>query len=103
LISHLTAPAQVLGPPPELQPRHDLIVGASQGSAADHVMRLEEVIRRQYQDESPGVLRPLLKSEVPASLYIDASEFSDWKAFLFDGSEYRLVIDSRFVIANGGS
>lgn len=50
LIFHLTAPAEVLGPPPEV------------------------------------------------SIYLDASEFIDWKAFVIDGAAYRLVIDSQFVI-----
>jgi hypothetical protein len=98
LIFHLEAPAAVLGPPPQVRVRDELIVGASEGSAADHVKQLEAVILRQYQDESPAILHPLLASEVPLSIYLDASEFVDWKALLFDGSEYRLVIDSRFVM-----
>lgn len=98
LIFHLTVPGQVLGQPPEVQVRYDLIVGASQGVAAEHAERLEQLIHRQYNDNSSATLRPLTGSDSPISLYLDASEFIDWKALLFDGSEYRLVVDSGFVL-----
>ena len=98
LIFHLTAPDRVLGEAPEVRVRHDLIVGASEGSAVDHLKQLEEVIQKQYEDESPAILRPLSESEVAISIYLDASEFIDWKPLVFDGTAYRLVIDSRFVI-----
>ncbi|HEX2268417.1 MAG TPA: hypothetical protein VHH35_02735 [Pyrinomonadaceae bacterium] len=98
LAFHLTAPVEVLGPAPEVRVRHELIVGVSEGSAADRVKQLEEVIRRQYQDEARANLRPLLESEVPLSIYLDASEFIDWKALVFAGNSHQLVVDSRFVI-----
>lgn len=103
LIFHLEAPVQVLGPPPDVRVRHDLIAGASEGAAPDRVKQIEALIQKQYADVSPATLRPLLQSEIPISIFLDASEFIDWKALVLDGSEYRLVIDSRFVIVSGGS
>lgn len=103
LIFHWQAPAEVLGPPPEVRVRHELIVGASEGSAAEWLSRIEELIRSQYQDESPALLRPLLKTEVSLSIYLDASEFIDWKALAIEGDNRRLIVDSTFVIASGGS
>ncbi len=100
LIFHWEAPAQVLGPPADVRVRHELIIGASE---VDCVKQMEEVIQKQYQNDSPSVLRPLSKSETPISIYIEASEFIDWKPMVFDGVTYRLVIDSTFVIAGGGS
>lgn len=101
LIFHLTAPAQVLGPPPEVRVRHELIAGASAGEVLEHIKRLEDCVRHQYDDNSPALLRLLSEGETSISLYLDASEFIDWKAFVIDGGEYRLVIDSRFVIVAG--
>ena len=31
-------------------------------------------------------------------LVVETSEFIDWKALVVDGDDYRLVVDSRFVI-----
>ena len=33
------------------------------------------------------------------SLYLDAGEFMEWDALVFDGSEYRMLVDSKYVIA----
>jgi hypothetical protein len=32
------------------------------------------------------------------SICLDGAEFIDWKALVFDGEEYRLVIESRWVV-----
>jgi hypothetical protein len=100
LIFHWEAPAQVFGPPPEVRVRHELIVGTSEADVNEHLNRLEHLIHQQYGDNSHATLRSLSESETPISLYLDASEFIDWKALVSDGSEHRLVIDSRFVIEN---
>ena len=96
LIFHWQAPAEVLGPPPEVRVRHELLVDASA------VNQLEELIQKQYQDESPAVLRPLWESEIPLSIYLDAAEFVDWKPLVAHDNMYNLVIDSEFVITSAG-
>lgn len=98
LLFHWDAPAKVLGAPPVVQPRRELIVGSSEGDADEYVKLLEQLIHEQYEDKSPALLRPFLPDEHVVSLFLDASEFIEWKALAFDGQRYRLVADSQFVI-----
>ena len=101
LLFHWTTPSQVLGPPPEIRVNESIIVGASEGTAADHVDRLSNLLETLYDDHSKGLLRPLTEQDHTISLYLDASEFVDWKAMVIDGDDYRLVVDSRWVVVPG--
>ncbi len=98
LLFHWEAPAQVLGPPPVVQLRRQLIIGTSEGDCDEHLNRVQHLLNEQYNDNSDAVLRPLSSEDQPISIYVDASEFIDWKPMIYDGAEYRLVVDSRFVI-----
>lgn len=98
LLFHWTAPGQVLGVPPEVRVNEEMIVGASEGAPVDYIKHLEKRVHDHYNDTSPALLRPLSESDRVISIYLDVSEFIDWKAFVIDDSGYRLVVDSRFVI-----
>ena len=98
LLFQWDAPAQVLGPAPIVTVRHDLIIGSSEGDPAAHIKRLENLITDQYKGTSNAILRPLTSHDHPISIYLNTTEFIDWKLLMFDGEEYRLVIDSKFVI-----
>lgn len=98
LLFHWTAPAQVLGAPPEVIVNEEIIVGASEGSPSSYVSVLKDPLNRQYNDTSGALLRPLTESDRVISLYLDASEFIDWKALVIGGADYQLVVDSKFVI-----
>ena len=93
-----TAPDQVLGEPPEISVRRELFVGSSEGDYAEHLKALEQLIEKQYKIESPAVLRSIANNERVISLYLDAAGFTDWQAMVFDGSENRLLVDSKYVV-----
>ena len=97
LLFHWSAPAQVLGAPPEIRVNEEMIVGASEGSPADHIRNLETILHNNYNDTSNALLRPLNESDRVISLFLDGAEFIDWKALIVDGDD-RLVVDSTFVI-----
>jgi hypothetical protein len=99
LLFQWDAPAQVLGEPPEVHIRRDVILASSEGDCVEYLKQLEALVQRQYQDTSPAILRPTLEREQVISFYLDAEEFIEWKALVFDGSAYRLLVDSRYVIA----
>jgi hypothetical protein len=101
LLLHWTTPAQALGPPPEIHVNAEMIVGASEGSAADHTNRLSNILQTFYDDASHAQLRPLTEHDHVISLYLDPAEFIDWKVFVVDGGDYRLVVDSRWVVVPG--
>lgn len=48
---------------------------------------LEDLIKKQYTSESVAELRPVSSSERIISLYLDAPQFIEWKALVFDGSD----------------
>ncbi len=103
LLFHWDAPAQVLGEPPEVNVRRDIVLASSEGESVEYLKQLEDLIQRQYKDESSAILRPVSCSEQVISLYLDAEEFIEWKALVFDGLAYRLLVDSRYVIAGQGA
>ena len=98
LLFHWTTPAQVLGITPEIRINEETIVGASEGSSSSYVTVLKDLLNRQYNDTSPAIVRPLTESDRVISLYLDASEFTDWRALVVAGEDYQLVVDSKFVI-----
>ena len=95
LLFHWTAPARVLGIPPQVRVNREIIAGASDD---DLISRLEKIIQDHYDDTSTAVVRPLSESDRVVSIYVDDAALIDWKAFVVDGPEYRLLVDSRFVI-----
>jgi hypothetical protein len=98
LLFHWDAPDQVLGNPPEVHVRGDIVVGASEGNSAEHLQQIENLIECQYRAESLAQLRRISSSEGVIALYLESFEFREWKALVFDGSAYRLLVDSAYVI-----
>jgi hypothetical protein len=98
LLFHWDAPDQVLGDPPEVHVRGDIVVGASEGNSAEYLQQIENLIECQYKAESPAQMRPISSSERVITLYLESFEFREWKALVFDGSAYRLLLDSDYVI-----
>lgn len=98
LIFQWDAPARVLGEPPEVRVRRDIILASSEGDYVEYLKQMEALIQSQYKDETHAVLRPVSEEEQVISFYLDAEEFIEWKALAFDGLAYRLLVDSRYVI-----
>lgn len=101
LLFHWDAPAQVLGPPPVVQVKHDLIIGSSEGDASAYIERLQNLIAEQYNDNSEALLRPLTSDDRVIPLFLNTTEFIDWKALTFDGAAYRLLVDSKICTSAG--
>ncbi len=98
LLFHWNAPDGVLGEPPAIRVRGDIVIGSSEGDYSEHLRRLENLIESYYRTESVAQLRSLKENERVISLHLDSVEFSEWNALVFDGSEYRLLVDSKYVI-----
>jgi len=98
LLFHWNAPANVLGVPPEIRVNQDIVVGSSEGDQREQLDRLEKLLRTHYEDKSVAQLRPIAGNERVISLYLDAAEFIEWQALVSDGSEYRLLIDSKVIL-----
>ena len=98
LLFHWNAPAEVLGDPPAIRIDQDIVVGSSEGDHREQLERLGNLLRTHYEDKSVAQLRPALSNERVISLYLDSAEFIEWEALVFDGSKYRLLVDSKYVI-----
>ena len=99
LLFHWTAPDNVLGELPEIDVRRDLIIGASEGNQAEHLTVLQALMEKQYKIDSPAQLRSVATNEQVISLYLDDGR--EWQAMVFDGSEYRLLVESKYVVDHG--
>ena len=93
-----TAPDRILGEPPEVSVQSELFVGSSEGDHTAHVKTLEDLVNKQYESEDSAVLRSISDSERVISFYLDAAAFTEWPAMVFDGSEYRLLVKSKYVV-----
>ena len=98
LLFQWNAPDRIMGEPPEVNIRTDMIVGSSEGDHTEQLRALEHLTTRQYTNESVANLRPISSHERIISLYLDAVRFSEWQALAFDGTEYRLLVDSKYVV-----
>lgn len=98
LLFQWNAPGEVLGEPPAIHARGDIVVGSSEGDYSEHLLRMDNLIESYYRAESVAQLRLLKEGERVISLYLDSVEYSQWNALIFDGSEYRLLVDSKYVI-----
>ena len=98
LLFQWNAPDGVLGYSADIRVRQDVVVGSSEGDHIKYLKKIDELIGAQYEDESPAQLRSLLANEQVISLYIDAAGFIEWDALVFDDSEYRLLVDSQYVV-----
>ena len=94
-----TAPDRILGEPPEVNIQADLIVGSSEGDQTEPLKILEKLLKKQYDNVSSAVLRSKSDNERVISFYLDATAFTEWQAMVFDGSEYRLMVESKYVVA----
>lgn len=99
LLFHWDAPENVLGQPPEIRVRHDIVVGSSEGDHVEQLRRMEDLMKSQYEDQTIAQLRGVASNEQVITFYLDGAEFIEWKAMVFDGSEYRLLVDSKYVVA----
>lgn len=99
LLFHWNAPVRVLGTAPVISTRRDIVVGSSEGDHLAPLDWLEDLLRAQYEDKSLAELRSPLSNERVVSFYLDGAEFIEWDAMVFDGSNYRLLVDSSYVIA----
>lgn len=93
LLFQWNAPDRILGEPPKVIVRDDIIAGSS-----EHWYTLKEMLEKQYKSASHAQLRSISGDDRVISLYLDATKFTEWNALVFDGSEYRLLIDSKYVV-----
>ena len=93
-----TAPDRILGEPPDVNFRHELFVGSSEGNHAELIKTLEDLAQKQYESDASAVLRLRSDNERVISFYLDAAAFAEWQAMVFDGSEYRMLVDSKYVV-----
>ena len=99
LLFHWNA-RQFLGEPPTIHCSSDIIIGSSEGDWATQFEQLTKLIHAQYATDSVAQMRHVSDRERIISFYLDGAEFTEWPAMVFDGSEYRLLVDSTYVIQN---
>jgi hypothetical protein len=79
------------------------MLASSEGDHLEYLKQLEALVLKQYKDESHAILRPASVGETVISFYLEAVEFTEWQAMVFDGSAYRLLVDSRYVISGAAA
>jgi len=93
------APLRLFGKPPNpFLCRSELVVGASDGDCLEHIHRLEAFGRDNLNNETAVVMRRPTKHDEVVSIFVDGSEFVDWKAVAYKGNNLRPMLGD-YVIA----
>lgn len=94
-------PLRIFGEPSQINVRHDKfknITASSEETVDEQLKRIEEILRKNYQNNSPARLRrPSLDEEI-IYLFIDINEFTDWQALIKTNSGYFLMLEEEFLI-----
>jgi hypothetical protein len=94
-------PLRIFGEPPEINVRHDkfkYITAASEGTADEQLKRLQEILSKNYQNNSFARIRRPSANEEIISLFTDINEFTDWQALIKTNSDYFLMLEEEFLI-----
>lgn len=97
----MSFPMRVFGTPPEIKldaEKTKNIVAASNGESEQILQKLEAVLRRDYENRSPAILRPPASGDEVVSLFVDEFEFADWRALVRSNNETHLILDGRFIV-----
>lgn len=100
-LTQFNMPFQMFGKPPEVSFRPDkwsLAVGASLGEPKEHLRKIENIIKNNYKKDLPVIIREPLPNEEVIYLFLDASEFIDWKVLVKNHDSYFLMMEENFVI-----
>lgn len=94
-------PLRLFGEPPKIDVRPDkfeYVVASSEGEAKEHLQRIEQLLRQDYENNSPAIIRYPFSDEEIICLFIDVAEFTDWQALIRAGADYYLLLNEEFVI-----
>lgn len=100
-LAQRTMPLRIFGEPPEINIQSDksgYIIASSYGEAEESLKKIEEILRRNYENKSAAKIRRPADSEEIIYLFIDAAEFTDWQALVKTDSGYKLLLEEKFVI-----
>ena len=94
-------PLRIFGEPPEINVRRDkfkYINASSEATPEEQLKRIEEILRKNYQNNLPANVRRPSANEEIIRLFIDINEFTDWKALIKTNSDYLLMLEEEFLI-----
>lgn len=94
-------PLRFFGTPPEIflsTVKKNLVVGASKNEAFEHLERIEKILKRNYKNDLPALIREPFEDEEIIYLFLDTSEFIDWLALVKSNEDYFLILEENFVV-----
>lgn len=100
-IAQQNIPFQLFGEPSEVllnSEKKMLVVGASEGDANKHLQKIEAILRENYENESPALIRKRLPVEEIIYIFLDADEFIDWQVLVKNNENFLLMLEENFVI-----
>jgi hypothetical protein len=94
-------PLRIFGEPPEINVRRDkfkYVNASSEAMPEEQLKRIEEILRKNYQNNSPASIRRPAANEEIIRLFIGINEFTDWKALIKTNADYLLMLEEEFLI-----
>ena len=94
-------PLHIFGEPPKIDVRPDkfeYVIASSEGEVKEHLQRIEQILRQNYENISPAIIRYPFSDEEIICLFIDVAEFTDWQALIRAGEDCHLLLNEEFVI-----
>jgi hypothetical protein len=100
---HCNFPFRFFGEPPTIfiQPnKWNLAVGASEGEVKEHLETIENILKENYENNSPALIRKPLPNEKIIHIFLDANEFIDWQAIVENKEKYLLTLEDHVIELN---
>lgn len=100
-LAQFEMPFRIFGDPPVVELRREksgLVVATSDGEPSHLLEIVREILSASYESNSPALLRKPNADEEIVYLFLDAAEFTDWRAMVKRGTEYKLMVEEELVI-----
>lgn len=104
-LAQFNMPRKIFGEPPQVELNLNVaaqVFAASPGEPAAHLSKIEELLKRDYENGTPAILRRISMEEDEVSLFIDPQEIITWqplvRSSLDKTADYELTLEDVFVI-----
>lgn len=94
-------PYQIFGEPPEVRltrEKASLVIAASEGEGPEHLSKIEEILKTNYESRDAVTLRKPNTDERIIYLFLDADEFTEWAALVKNDRGQLLLLDEELVV-----
>lgn len=100
-IAQFEMPYRIFGESPKVEltkRKAELVIASSDREHQEYLQIIDKILRENYENKSQALIRKPLPDEETVSLFLDATEFTEWHALARKDGKYKLLIEESLVI-----